>query len=394
MQLVDDQVVVATHGRGIFTATLDASLVDKTPPIVENTGVSFKGELLIVSTLASVFDSTVIRIDDQRAGSYGPNGTGQLITSISGLPPGDTVTIELVGYSDGEAYASGKSKGFVFDVKAPVSTYVQDFNRDTDDFATFGFQVRQEDGFSNQALHTIHPYPEGIFFPGGEHNLLSQLKVPLIVTGTNPTITYKDIALVEPGDPNNSYPSERFKDYVVVEATDDGLNWRSLAVGYDARNSLAWNELYNSGGVPDEDLYVDHELNLKSIFQEGDTVFIRYRLFSNEATAGWGWVVDDLVIQNKITAVEQEEISPSMDLHVYPNPAQNMVTLTFNLNEASDTHISLLDVNGRMAWNRTIHMLMPGSHTLSIDGSSIMQGLYILELNTNGRTETTKVVFR
>ena len=59
------------------------------------------------------------------------------------------------------------------------------------------------------------------------------LNIPIIITDFRPSIKFKEVVIVEPGD-GSSYPAARFYDYVIVEASKDGINWLKLINGYDS----------------------------------------------------------------------------------------------------------------------------------------------------------------
>ena len=40
--------------------------------------------------------------------------------------------------------------------------------------------------------------------------------------------------------------------------------------------------------------------HLLETFDPGDTIFIRFRLFSDPAVVAWGWAIDDIVIQPEV----------------------------------------------------------------------------------------------
>ena len=44
-------------------------------------------------------------------------------------------------------------------------------------------------------------------------------------------------------------------------------------------------------------------------FQEGDTVKVRFRLYSDDLTVGWGWGIDDLYIQAEPPVVQGIEFT-------------------------------------------------------------------------------------
>ena len=124
---------------------------------------------------------------------------------------------------------------------------------------------------------------------------------------SNAFLAYKDVAIVEPGEPGSVFGDESFYDYVIVEGTKDGMNWIPLADGYDCRYDATWLNAYNSSSSISESLFRNHEINLLNKFNAGDQIMIRFRLFADGFVTGWGWVIDDLEIQGRIVGVEDEK---------------------------------------------------------------------------------------
>ena len=90
--------------------------------------------------------------------------------------------------------------------------------------------------------------------------------------------------LVEPGEPGTSFGDWNFWDYVIVEASKDGVYWRRLIDGYDSDADPAWRTAYNIGEFGSPDLIRDRQINFSPHFSVGDTVKVRFRMFSDDLT--------------------------------------------------------------------------------------------------------------
>jgi hypothetical protein len=183
-------------------------------------------------------------------------------------------------------------------VLAPAQdTYTTTFEDAGSDFFGEDFSVREYTGFDNTALHTVHPYPEGQGTTDGELNITSQLRIPIRVKAQEATVIFDEVVLVEPGETGSAFGSADFYDYVVVEGSKDGgVTWTPLADGYDSRDNAVWLTRYNStsdaegnsSAVGEASLYRTRTLNLLDAFNAGDEVTLRFRLYSDELTTGWG----------------------------------------------------------------------------------------------------------
>jgi hypothetical protein len=54
----------------------------------------------------------------------------------------------------------------------------------------------------------------------------------------------------------------------------------------------------------------------------GDTLLVRFRLFSDPFANGWGWVIEDLKISPLVDAVKEVT---NQQLKVYPNPGNGLI---------------------------------------------------------------------
>jgi photosystem II stability/assembly factor-like uncharacterized protein len=393
MNVMDDKVVIATHGRGIFTATLPEPVEVILNPVVQGYGTSLNGDLRLELGLSSNYDSTIVSINGSDS-KIDKVAKGNLIAYFSDLPIGDSLGISVVSYVDGKAYLAPNFSTTIFKVNEPATAYLQDFNNGTSDFFGERFLITKFTGFDNLSIHTRHPYDEGIKYPGESVDYLFQLKTPIIVADKDATLQYDDIAIVEPGEVGARYPSEDFYDYVVVEGSKDGVNWVSLIDGYDASKNTKWLNAYNQSENGDKSMFVTQSIDLLQTFNASDTIFIRFKLHSDPLTVGWGWAIDNLAIQQKITGIE--ETPRILSLNAYPNPLGRGRTLTmdFELLESSPVQLRLTDIHGKSVSNQQIFSLERGVHTRQIDLSNLARGIYVLSLVTTDIQIDRKIVVR
>jgi hypothetical protein len=192
----------------------------------------------------------------------------------------------------------------------PVNSYENDFNAPTTDFFGNGFTIATPSGFLDGAIHSEHPYINGLGFTDDQRELIYQLKSPIIVNENDALIVFDEIALVEPGRTGSVFGDANFYDYVVVEGSKDGgETWTPFIDGYDARAYSDWLARYNSAitggnstavGIPS--LFKNRVIDMLDEFDPGDAVAIRFRFFIDISSSGWGWTIDNLKIQTDIFA--------------------------------------------------------------------------------------------
>ncbi|MBI5009510.1 MAG: T9SS type A sorting domain-containing protein [Bacteroidia bacterium] len=215
-----------------------------------------------------------------------------------------------------------------------VSSYTTDFSNSAADFFLSGFEIARPIGFLKSGLHSSHPYesPED---NDKSLDFIAMLRNPVKLDKSGLLIEYNDIALVEPGEEGAVFGSEDFYDYVVLEGSKDfGKSWFSLWDGYDARYNSTWLKTYNSSivdqnstAVGKESMFVHHTdyLVQSEKFKTGDTLLIRFRLFSDPFANGWGWAIQDLKINPLIDGIEKTETE---SIRLYPNPGRGQIKLS------------------------------------------------------------------
>jgi hypothetical protein len=109
MKIVDDQVVVGTHGRGIWTVTLPELSNYEQPDVTLaprlNSSVQFGDELTLNASLRSVYDSTHVMLGNSVQATVFNDAI--VDSTIKVLPTvGGSQKVYLKSYVDGRAYLS------------------------------------------------------------------------------------------------------------------------------------------------------------------------------------------------------------------------------------------------------------------------------------------------
>ena len=380
-KIQDDQIVIATYGRGIWSVQVDGIEREYVfAPIVNNALINPQGRLIIQSTYYNSFDSTRLMLADGIFGNSNNVAEGTEVFSLSNLnlPEGD-YAVEVVGYIEGTAYASQPKSVYIYQPGAPSHEYFNDLSNAEArlDFIGDGFEVRLDDGFTDEAIHSNHNYADRI-------EITYQIKTPWVVADSQ-FFLYRDIAIIEPGEPGSKFGDNDFYDFVVVEATTDGIDWTPVESGYDARANSTWLSTYNQGGNGTSDLYVDHEIDLKDQFTIGDTIFVRFRLSSDPAVNSYGWVIDDIELRLDMTSPVVEVAGES--ILVYPNPTTDYLHVDIPKN-VDDLEILLTNVDGSTLYRKRTS---ESGTTLSIDVSQYARGIYFLSIRDGKEIGVTKI---
>jgi hypothetical protein len=261
---------------------------------------------------------------------------------------------EVVNYSESPSGSSYKVT--VEKIMPPISGYFTDFSGGSADFITGDFRIGSAKSFNDPALFSPTPYPSSEK-DNQSFDLITMLRY-LIIVKDRGVISFDEVVLVEPGEEGTLFGDEEFWDYVIVEATrDSGKNWLPLIDGYDSRSNLAWLERYNSFisgqnslATGTRDLYINRRFAItdNGNFKAGDTILIRFRLFSDPYANGWGWAIDNLRIQQPVSANQENVLSPG-HISFWPNPFRDVVRWSYSADKPTAAlTFEIYDLTGRL----------------------------------------------
>lgn len=74
-----------------------------------------------------------------------------------------------------------------------------------------------------------------------------------------------------------------------------------------------------------------------------------------------------------------------------PNPASSTVTFGFTLPESGNVKLSVTDMLGRNVWQSPNDEMSSGSHSVTVDVSTLPNGVYYYTLSTSKTSLTRKL---
>jgi photosystem II stability/assembly factor-like uncharacterized protein len=382
---LDDQIIIATHGRGIWTAKM-ANLQENQikRPSVLAAGTSPQSDFVFKLLLQEKFDSTQVFINNQKAGKLLNVETGEYIVITKNVAAGN-VEVKLVGFRNIAPYYSAP---FTTKKLPIIKTYQQQYYNlftGTSDLSLTGLTLLSF-GTSNLSLQSTHNYV-------AKAESTALLLQPIIVSSTNSSFFYQDIAIVQPSSAGVNFGHPDFKDYVVVEGTKDGLTWIPLKDGYNASLNAGWLAAYDAKQPGDQSLSVNQSIDIKNKFGANDTLLFRFRLKADaDATTAWGWSIDNLFIQQTPTGIEP--ISLVENFSCYPNPTIGKVKVQYSLKEASNVDIYVNDATGKSVVSHALGLTPIGTHETEIDLGVHGTGVYLIKLRTSDGEKIGKVIVR
>jgi hypothetical protein len=362
MEKIDTIIIIATvtDNLGVDTVYTEYKLNDGPLSIIglkAGKDNNYTAEIAARSLLLKGGDSIQYRIiatDSAR------------IPNRSNLPKSGFYTIHIEGLSE------------------TLQSYFTDFSGDAAaDFINNGFDVSKPIGFSSYGHKTIE--------------YTSILRHPIKFSDSGILISFSEVVLVEPGEPGSLFGSDGFYDYVILDGSGNfGKTWFRLADGYDSRFFKPWETAYNSAidGMNSTVLGDESMLHKHSILYGpsgnipvGDTLLLRFRLFSDPYANGWGWIIGDLKINPLVDDVEK--VQTEEPLKVYPNPGQGLIRVGSDpggYGSAKSVRYNIFSTSGICIKSG----YLPDGIESVIDISDRPAGIYIIILNSNNIIRTIK----
>lgn len=368
MNINEDQLVIGTHGRGIWTYTLPEAPQITLVPEILNVNVGISNEIGVELKLESKYDSIVFFGGASELGTITDTAIGENLFTFPINSTGN-LTVYAQAYKDGSPFTTNSYELDAFEYAAASEVYATGFQDSEGDFVG-SLSISDISGFDDEAVHSTHNYED-------DKDYLYFLRVPVIIAEGVSKLFYKDVAIIEPGEDDAQFGTAEFKDYVAVEGSLDGINWITLGEGYDASYNSRWNSIYKSGLSGDKDDFVSHEIDLLEYFEPGDVVVFRFRLHSDKSKNAWGWAIDDLNIQGSILGANDE--LPGR-LVVHPNPATDFIHLKGNRSIADLAIYSLSGVKVTVKHTEDFKR---------IDLRYVSSGVYIINLKYEDRTKSS-----
>ena len=396
IRMVEDQVILATHGRGIWSVEIPSMINGTTfKPLIDNLYQPPSGELVVEVNLRSPADSTQVWVNGVVERVL-PANEGMHRQSLS-LPvvTGGTKTVFLRSFIEGTGYDSVAKSIQTVVLLDPVFAYQNDFEDGGDDFLDLGpdrFTVSTESGFSGHALHSPHWYENGA-------TVITTLAQPIRVAQADATVQFDEVVLVEPGEAGSVFGDGSFWDYVIVEGTLDGSSWVPLGPGYDSREYNDWQSTFNNSGNGNQNLYRTRTFDLLDTFQWQDVVLLRFRLYADGWVNGWGWAIDNLSIQVGSPTPAGDEIPQAVFTLAqnHPNPFNPATTIEFSLPKAGPASLKIFNLRGQLVSTLVAGKMGPGPHHVVWDGTDshgrkVASGAYFYRLESGKMVQQKKML--
>ncbi len=351
---VDDVLVFATHGRGIWTFEEEKDL-----PKIKRSYTAINGKAIIDINIPRSYDSLFLHdIDHGRLRTLQHVDSGALQFSMD-FHVDTTLNLQLVAYTNGILYSSNVSRLSHRYTDPVIMSKVDDLSNEKDYYQT-GINIEPSNNFSNLAAHSSHPLING----SGLQEIY--LRAPIIVDDDSAVVSFDEILLT--GSEGSLVGSKMH-----IQGSKNGYEWKDLVKPYTSVARSEWSFARNSREEGTEELFIERSFNIYPTFSHGDTIFLKWCLSSGLATNQWGWVMDNLTIQNSF--ILSSKVPEDTKTYIFPSPASHFLRINLATAERRDVYeLRLIDAMGRVNFNKVV---IPFD---LIKVSTVPRGFYLAQL--------------
>ena len=185
-------------------------------------------------------------------------------------------------------------------------------------------------------------------------------------------------------------------DFVEVARTDDRIvastdKNKKLALEFEGGVELTAETSYllvvgSAGGTAPNDLVVQ-----TAGTSEKQTSFF----YDGSAAAEWLYTTGTPKVRmNFGDASGIKELTNTVGLAIYPNPATAQTSISFNLKEEAKVSVSIVDVTGKSVYTNELGAIASGAHKVNVNTDTLSNGVYMVNVTSNGSVSTQKLVVR
>jgi hypothetical protein len=182
----------------------------------------------------------------------------------------------------------------------------------------------------------------------------------------------------------------KLAELVAIENKPLGIDFANVS-GSNGLLGLSWTSTNGLSKILNEnEVVLEIRLKLKSKFNK-PALNMNDELLEKEAfDDNFNFKELSLKLDNNSAANDLSQYK----LFVFPNPAQNNFTLTFNSNKAEKGFVQVTDMLGRLIINQEIDIIKGLNNSLFNIPDHIVPGIYNIQLRTSKNFETLKILLK
>ncbi len=395
MKVVNDQVVISTYGRGVWSATISDLNTYTLPGYLEFAQADTQQKE--IESLQTVV-SYKIPTDDVNRVKIFIDGIEQAEV-LQDFTAGVTYSYETIDLAEGYHQLGIQVFDDANNLETPINN--QEFLViDYDDAATSIeiTEFQDSDIFSYKSDFTINNLDDNVsslVLNNAKHpynnatTYTVALKKPLTISEDNKDFRYEDFAIVEPYT-DDLTDLTQFYDYVLIEASTDLITWKTLDK-YDARRFPEWLAEFNKGtdAVGSDALFKEQNIVLTDKgFAIGDTVVFKFSLVSDPGASSYGWAIQS-INKNTATASVADVLAGNQVFAIYPTVSKGNFTVQAK-NSLGKAKMDIFSINGKKVYAKEVDFTSNGKQEISV---SLNAGVYIVNLiDGNNKKASSKIV--
>ncbi|TYP71544.1 WD40/YVTN/BNR-like repeat-containing protein [Aquimarina intermedia] len=392
MKIVNDQVVLATHGRGVWSAKI-SQLSGYEPPtyFAPPVIVTAKQEAIENMNIFAKYrqvnaDVTAVKVylDGEEVAEItenteqGAEGSYVFENLSEGL---HTIGFQAIGSDEMSSIISSADVDVVAFASPAEEVVINTFT--PDDVYTFNNEF---------VINTVGSTVSQDVLNNADHNYQDSrqyrtiLKRPITVTASSANFRYEDVALTE-FNPNPG----AFYDYVTIEATKDLETWVELDK-YDAERFPEWTEVYESSPTPsiNDDLFKEQTFNLLDYFAVDDVIAIRFRLVSDPLFNSFGWAIRSINAENEPEIVAEEVPDfKNAEVVVYPTISRGEIFIRSN-QTMKNSMVEIFNLGGISMFSQNISLY--DSSEVQLPLGNLNRGMYLIKITSGTYTSTKRII--
>lgn len=202
---------------------------------------------------------------------------------------------------------------------------------------------------------------------------------PFVVQEATPSFTFDHICLLRRTGSQAGY----------VEISDDfAKTWKPMEKSsYNRESDSSWMQPATIANAK----WQETSRTLRQYVN--DTVYVRFIARTSTTGQDDGWYIDNIRMDGNPNSVDEIDYSMNIDISVAPNPSGESTTLSFFTPPfVESVRISLYDIIGSKALDFTTPVSATGEMNIPIDLTTLNDGMYLVRIEGNGITGTTKVM--
>lgn len=312
-------------------------------------------------------------------------GTSNVMT-LNGLGGYDT----LCSATQYTPAASVASMNATFDVQTPANTDADPANNDYTGFtmAVTDYVYARDNvaaGLQGGSYNQGNGYEVGNVYDMFTAATLTGIQVVVASTSVEGASMYGKLYSIDPS--TGDFILEDQTDYYTLTASDLGatITLPLLSGGF----SLAANDTYLIVIGSDGDGGLSNDLVTGTSGSSDPQTSFYY----DATDLTWYYTTSTPAVRMYFGPLGLNEVESNIAMNVFPNPAVDNATVSFELNGEASVNVTVTDLAGKVVYTNNLGNVA-GAQNVEINTASMANGVYMVNVEANGAVSTQKLVVR